>query len=310
MIFKNTQCLAYKNKNSKSPCFRKTKSHPYLCGLHRNSKKIAVSLEEMERRDIENILVRKYHMKGEAIKILFEIRYNIAARKILRFYRRESKERERKMIDHLNENFRHYLLVGDDDWGLIDKRYRYKVSDTEWWDIRILLAYITQNLNFTNMGEPKPHFPSNPFTRDKYTQSQLRLIYQRSKYLKIRLDISVETFFNMKLKRAMKLQNLEDRNSKDPRNILSGLMIDRFRDTLRYHIVNSKDSQENYIGYWVDKDSSYSDFEHVYNEWNEKSPYVYNSMDILVPNPEKQFFKDILSHIPIEHWNVYDLYIF
>ena len=63
---------------------------------------------------------------------------------------------------------------------------------------------------------------------------------------------------------------------------------------LRFQITNELDSQDNYIGRWIDKNIEKTDFEQLYDEWDNIPPYIGCINDYMIPNPNKQFFKDIL----------------
>ena len=60
-------------------------------------------------------------------------------------------------------------------------------------------------------------------------------------------------------------------------------------------MINSSDSQNNYIGKWVYKHILLSPFETIYNEWIKVPPYIIDINDKLVINPYKSFFKEILD---------------
>ena len=80
----------------------------------------------------------------------------------------------------------------------------------------------------------------------------------------------------------------------DINNINNNNIIDIFNTKLRFQIINELDSQDNYIGKWIDKNIELSNFENLYNEWKNISPYLGCINNNMIPNPHKQFFKEIL----------------
>ena len=107
------------------------------------------------------------------------------------------------------------------------------------------------------------------------------------KKLKIKVDIVLKVFLNY----------LKENK------IIEVDFVKIFEEKLRYMVVNITDSHNCFTGHWVKKDTQKTDFENLYKEWNNISPYsyIFNGFNTsIVNNPQKKYFEDILKTCKIE----------
>lgn len=184
----------------------------------------------------------------------------------------------------LNKEYSHYLLFMEDSWEYIPIKYRTEKICDGYWDIRILLKHINSQINFSISSNPSPIIPCNPFNLNKFTKTDFIKIKNHIIKLELKIELCVKIFFEYIVKN-IKL------NSKN--------MINYFENKLRFAIINKKDSQNNYIGHWINKNNPLSDFENMYCEWKNMPPYIYSPLDlteeILIDNYEKKIFEEILD---------------
>ncbi len=193
---------------------------------------------------------------------------------------------------HLDENFKHHLMFIKDSWSEVKHKIRLDTNNQEcWWDLELLLKHFAEQLNVSCMSNPSPQWPSNPFNRIPFNKSQLILLGKQIKELGISVNYMLIELFNY----------LESK--------LRFLTIDKFCNSFieyvnhhyHYRIINYKDSQGNYLGYWVKKKDELSLFERRYAEFKLITPREYdNSTDQLVETAEYLFYKDILDSMPEE----------
>ena len=74
-----------------------------------------------------------------------------------------------------------YILQSEnksqDSWKEIPAHRRFYIEESNtWWDLSFLLNHIVQQLNQCSMGSSYPVFPSDPFTRQKYSVELLKKI--------------------------------------------------------------------------------------------------------------------------------------
>lgn len=197
-----------------------------------------------------------------------------------------------QLNQYLDENFIHHLMYIKESWSEVKYKIRLDNSGQEcWWDLEILLLHFAEQLNISCMSNPSPQWPSNPFNRQPFTKSQLLKLSTQIKELKIPVNYLIKELFNY----------LQTKFRYVPIEKFTACFIAYVNHNYRYKLINYLDSQDNYIGYWVKKNESFTLFERRYNEFKLVTPSVYNeNTDQLVETPEHKFFKDILNCMPKE----------
>ena len=302
-------CISYKNKTSNERCNHKTTGYNYLCGIHKRCKKprFFISPEDHFKKYL------KYHyylIESDYIKL--KKGYEILNRlKINYFINKNYQKKKKSLIEMLDESYSYFLLGGESSWSEIPFRYIYKIKEGEYWNIKFLLKHFTQQINHCNMSEPSPQYPSSPMTRVKYTIKEMRTFYNHVKKIGLKIHPSLNLVLNMNLDKIYKKQEKEDKKAaaarRFPRDYFKKYLTDKLTISMRFSIINNKDSQSNYIGYWVNKRKKLSDFEKLYREWNNMAPFVY-SRNSLVQNPDRVFFSQILDACVEERHDLNEYY--
>lgn len=197
--------------------------------------------------------------------------------------------------DELNNNFQFSLLGMNDNWTEVPFIYWYFLDDS-WWDIRTLISTITSQINQTELENPFPIYPENPFTRNKISISCLKLLLKEINILQLHIHISLMTFLNFDDKI---LNELYEEN--DQRNI-TDKVVSIFSKTLRFKMINYRDSQGRFCGYWVDKGTPISFFEETYREIIKNVVYLDNNFTILTVGNDQIKLYDLLKNLPKENY--------
>jgi len=173
-----------------------------------------------------------------------------------------------KTISALNDKYICGLLGIYDSWIEIPIIYWIKI-DNIWWDMRILNNIFTVGINQSEMEGPYPIYPCNPYTRALILPNDLKLFRKKCIVLNIKINIAFDVFLNLPLKTLTELhQTTIPQRTYNLVNILS--------KKLRFKLVNYKNSQNCYCGYWVHKREKKSTFEQLYYVINNTSCYCGN----------------------------------
>ena len=79
-------------------------------------------------------------------------------------------------------------------------------------------------------------------------------------------------------------------------------ILDIFNDKLRFKLINNKDSQDSYIGYWTFRNKKLSKFEKLYYLWYDMPFQIFDEyMGFIYDNPIKILLQYKLSIIEEEH---------
>ena len=256
-------CIAYKNKNSNIRCSRKAKNSSLCCGYHKNGTNLYID-------------IIKYNFTPEELKLLLKIKSFIFGVKI----KNTIKKYFYKILDN---KYGEYLITGDTSWKDIPSKYRFLINNEELWDIRFLINHFATQLNNSSSALPSAKYPNNPFTRKLYNPLAIVQFKNKINKLQLKTPIQLHLFLNSSL------DKIWNSNKKEQ------IIINYLEKKLRYQIINQKDSQDNYIGKWVHKSLPKSDFEQLYTEWNNISPYLMAIGNTMIPNPEKQYYQEILD---------------
>lgn len=196
-----------------------------------------------------------------------------------------------KQTDCLNKNWTEQLMYVYDSWDQVPL-YRRVFLDDSWWDIFSLISHFSHCLNSSNMNNPSPVYPSNPFNRIKFTKDGLIGLKNHLYLATIKIPISVYIFLDKCL---------------DKSDISNNEILDIFSHWLRFKIINYKDSQNCYQGVWVYKYTELSDFEILFQEWN-NMPYqqmaiTHHGEYVITENIQRIMMQHILESCPAEEWS-------
>jgi hypothetical protein len=264
-------CIACKNKYSKSKCNRLTKNNTQFCGYHQNSTNLF---------NDDNLIDKVLENKKTIIILTFD--QLKSGNQIIKYIKKN-------YYNILNNNYSDYLINGESSWSEIPIKYRYKLTKNELWDIRFLIKHFSSQLNCSNNSEPSPQYPFNPFNRNKYNVSTLKSFHKYINKYNITIPDQLYEFLSHKFHILNSIRN----NS-------SYKIVPKLTKKMRYKMINSCDSQNNYIGTWVYKNVELSTFEQIYREWINIPPYTYDNIGRLIPNPYRRFYKEILDSCMVE----------
>jgi len=245
-----------------------------------------------------NSLFCGYHKSGKSNLYIDLVNYEFTEDNLTNIYILKQQVSRQKIQSFINKNiynyldtkYKDYLITGDSSWSDILPKYRIYLNKTELWDIRFLVNHFATQLELCNNSQPSPQLPSNPFNRQIYSYDNLIKIQKK-------IDSLPEVYTPIQLKLFLKNCKtlLNNTITDDPNNTSTCNLINYFNKHMRFKIINKMDSQDNYIGKWVSKDIPITTFEILYNEWNNLSPYIAEIGNIMIANPEKEFFKEILN---------------
>lgn len=267
-------------------------------------KKIPIKLKEMPHLAESNVIIRK------KIQLKLKDSYNkhinpqeTIKSPVLEVKKPEAEIRKPQIMlkkkpvinqlnQYLDDNFKHHLMYIKESWSEVKYKIRLDNNNQEcWWDLELLLIHFAEQLNSSAMSNPSPQWPSNPFNRVPFDKSQLSKLGKQIKELKLPVNYMIKELFNY-LQTKFRYVNIEK---------FTGSFIAYVSSDYRFRIVNCKDSQGNYTGYWVKKTDPLSLFEERYIELKHITPGEYDDeTDRIVERDEYIFYKDILNSMPQE----------
>jgi hypothetical protein len=152
-----------------------------------------------------------------------------------------------------------YLYTNNYDattWCDFEDHELLKIQKDYCFTLEYILEYITNRLNSSNMNNPSPSYPVNPFTNKILAKDDLKKIKKQVRLSGTKIPQPTKCF----------LENeqlwLDERGKPDPYKL-----VDVFDLGLRFKRINSKDSQHNYQGYWVGKKVPKSQFEKYFDQY-------------------------------------------
>ena len=259
------KCIAFRNKNSNQICNRKIVSG-HFCGYHCGKRKRKKEGTEVKKR---------------ALLI------------IINWWRKLGLLHAKKLDKCCPE----YLICGETTWKQIPFIYRFQLKKNQWWDIRFLCKHFSQLLNQQDMMIPQPIFPNNPFNRCHYNPEELHLFFHRITLLKLKINIALKKFKNAPYAYWYKIIKIQKSN-------ISNKITRYFSKSLRFKLINQSDSQCNFTGHWVLRNTPLSEFETKYRNWVKTPIYINQKNGQLIFNPERDFSWLKLWQMPAEFWDV------
>ncbi len=198
----------------------------------------------------------------------------------------------------LDSEFDHCLLSMDDSWASVPFTDRIYL-DNNWWNVRTILHHFAQQLNNSMMENPYPIYPSNPFNRSCLIPDDIMKLKAKVIELGIPVNIALKVLFQQSITSVSTFWQEADKSEEQ----FSTSLLLVLGNSLRYRIINSKNSQDSYIGFWVFRKVPLTQFEKMYNHWVSTPYQSYNAFyNIIVDNPEKEYLKHIMDYMPVEEW--------
>lgn len=176
-----------------------------------------------------------------------------------------------------------------DSWNEINFSNQILISD-EYWNIDILINVITQQLNNSTMENPYPTYPNNPFNRIPFTPKSLLKIKQRIIISQKQIHITLKLFLSQSEHLLDDMYNMALCSD----DLFSSTILALLNKNLRFMIINSKNSQDSYIGLWVHKVYPLTNFETLYAHLK-NIPYQIMHHGYVINNPQRVFFLNKLS---------------
>ena len=159
---------------------------------------------------------------------------------------------------YLDTHFDHTLMGLYNSWNDMDKEEIIYMDD-EYWNVHIIISHFTQQLNMSSMENPYPIYPNSPFTRKPFSIGSLIILMNKIKELGIPINSTLKLLLTQS---TNNLQLIYDNIS----NSTSNELLELFKTNYRYMLINSKNSQNIYTGFWVGKNLPLTQFEKFYNE--------------------------------------------
>ncbi len=294
------KCMSTITKNNTiRRCLRKAKDNSDFCGYHQRSKKYHPPLlKTVKQHDINrNYIKDNVNLRALNLEIKKFVNQVIIDDIIQRL--KDSVTAKNKLLD---QNYDHYLMDMYSSWDEVPLPYQIKL-DNKWYHLELVIYHITSQLNHSDMENPYPIYPTDPFTRNSLSCDNILKLKERIKLLRIDINIALNTLLDINpttLQRCY-IESLEN----DDR--FSQLLYSELTRSLRYRLINFRNSQNNFTGYWVPIKEDKSKFENLYDAWK-NTPYqiIHPNTYEIMPNFQKQHLYNLLTNSPIEQWGPVD----
>lgn len=251
----NNFCMAVTN-TSKKCSFKSSGTHDF-CKKHTNGQYDIATLTKIKNNDMKKFSLTENDVSVKSFGIL------------------------NKYYSDLDAKFYHNLLGIYDSWNDVELKNHIKV-DKEYWPVDILLNHFSQQLNNSTMELQYPIYPTNPYTRQTFSVDALLKIKNRIKLLKIRVNVALKVFLNLPEKTLTQIY----KDAMCSQNRHSHLLTRHLETYLRFKLINCKNSQFNYVGYWVRKTLPTSPFEMIYKDYRNAPYQMYDRYhDMIINNP-------------------------
>ena len=196
----------------------------------------------------------------------------------------------------LDEHFSYTLMGLYNSWDDMDKN-EIVCIDGEYWNIYIILSHFTQQLNMSSMENPYPIYPNSPFTRKLYSIESLTILKNKLKELKLPINIALKLLLNQPTDKLQLIYNDVDQNN------YSEKLLELLNFNYRYMLINSKNSQNIYMGFWVHNKTPLEPFEKLYNKLK-NMPYQIIVNGYIMTNNQR----DIIERKMEKCVNKYDIH--
>jgi len=248
---------------------------------------------QCSRKTIADSDFCRFHAKK---KIYFK---NLNDKKIKNNKRKKSINYFYKLLD---EKYSENLMSLYDSFIDVPMKYLI-VIESKVWDIRILLDSWAHLLCSTEMQQPSPIFPANPFTRKNINYNDICCIKNIIERTKLKIYGPLKYLLE-------NIKNTDVYTNYNTDNNLSAKIINILEQKYRFKLLNIKNSQDCYTGIWINKIYPQSDFEVFYNYYDTISFQIIDPYGNVQDNYEKKEVKNMLDNYPIDTDTIYnDIYI-
>ena len=278
------QCMSYVNLKEKKirRCLIKNKNSDF-CIKHFNKKMYYSNLLSKIRNNHIKILeidIKNINEEIESYLIDLQIKKLI--------------ENIKKRNNYLDNNNKFTLLNLYDSWNEVKFENQILIG-SEYWDINILSNHLTYQLNNSNMENPYPIYPNNPFNRIPFVPSDLLNIKEKLIFKNEPINITLKLFLNQNLN-FLNLLYIEALKSVDR---FSFILLNLFQKKFRFMIFNNKNSQNSYNGIWVKLNHPITEFENLYENLK-NMPYQIIDNGYVIYNYRREQLQNILLIYPKE----------
>lgn len=204
-----------------------------------------------------------------------------------------------EFIQKLNDESQHTLFGLETDWNNIPKIYIYRL-DNQWWDIRSLIQVFTGQLNRSDMERAYPIYPENPFTRKRIEPKELIKLRVRVEEINKNTNNSVDVNETLKILCSISLIKLNCIYVQDDYNSVLSI-INLFEKQMRYKLIKYINSQGNYCGYWVDKNTELTQFEKCLYKYRQ-SFVIVEGMLMPIRTRRLLYLQQELDNLPDEEY--------
>jgi len=178
---------------------------------------------------------------------------------------------------------------------------KYLVTfDNKIWDVRLLCEQWAHLLCSSDMQNASPIFPSNPYTKKNIMKEDINNIILCLKINKHKIYKPLKYLLNNINSININSINI---NSYNTDSKLKQEIVSLLNKKFRFRLICNKNSQDNYIGVWVNIREKLSDFE-VYYRYYESIPIQTQSIYGITDNYERIEFKEQLDNYPQEYINM------
>lgn len=269
------RCMSYLNARHKDKqCIRESMAKEDFCRYHNKNK---IYLMDLQKPKEKAIIIKNSKNVIPSPEDIHEAK-----------------------IHELDENHSETLMGIHDSWRDIPIQYWIYVGKRN-WDLRILCDIIANQLCSSELENPKPTYPHDPFNRYNYTTAELVHIRNKIVETKLRVYIGLQVFLDF----IHKNTSLKINQEFGTNNSIATKIILILQTKLRYMLCNSLNSQDCYTGYWVKKEEPKTCFEDLY-KLVLGEPMQIIQMGVLhhphlVDNPRRKQLENILKKYPQEN---------
>ena len=183
------------------------------------------------------------------------------------------------------------------EWKDVPENYWIQLNN-RWWDIRILVNIMAEQLSFCDMEAPAPKYPHDPFDKRNFNEQELERIGLKCKENNI---VKEPLTYYIDERKYDNVIMCEHGTTRDQSYELTAILRQKFR----FKLVNSKNSQECYQGVWVPKKTPLSKFEKMYAQLDDMPMYTYVPFfgEIMaIPSAERAKLIEKIEKLPIEQY--------
>ena len=290
MNWNEGKCMASKNMNSTIRCNRKIVNDTDFCRYHYRKKNYNQDvLTNKKNNFLNHVSINKRKLSLETSKL--------AALTILNNKISTFKNKLNEQSNNLDDDFEYTLMDLMFSWKEVPYYKRIFINN-EWWDIDILINFITTQLNSCDMENPYPVFPHSPFTRTPFSINDIVKLKKHIEDINMPINVALKVFLLAPIKKLKKIY--EDTKSSD--NNFSHSLLNYLSNQLRFKIINKKNSQNCYTGHWTLKSDKKSSFEHLYDKLQNTPIELFSVSSGYIRNFERDIILHYMDGRPRSNW--------